>query len=245
MLSRSNYKCLVINLSSHTYILFIFDSFPYNVMYPPWLIASYHYTSFTFLVWTYLVPLIIWVSICFSVRVGVSTLQPTILFEIPSQLLFWKVEHKYRDKFPTFSPTMIIMNWYSYHQKQLSNLNGCCHNWFDPPKYGIMHIVHNCKCNDNCHSKKNMIIHGTHIRRQLHSPCHIILWLFSLIIFYLLFSSHYNTLLVVLFSSCNGYFLLLLMCVHNPLVCGAIAIFQCSIMLGKHSSSYHKFTSQT
>lgn len=113
------------------------------------------------------------------------------------------------------------MNSYSYHYKQLSNLNGCCHNWFDPPKYGIMCIVHNCICNNNCHWRKNMIIHWTHIRKQLHSPCHIILWLFILILiyFYLLFSGCYSTLLMVLFSSYNGYFLLLTMCVHKPLVC--------------------------
>jgi hypothetical protein len=107
ILFKSNYKCLVINLSYHTCILFIFDSFLYNVMYPPWSVTFYNYTSFTFLVWTYLVPLIIWVFICFSAHAGMNTLQPMILFRIPLQLLFWKVEHMYKNKFPTFSPTII------------------------------------------------------------------------------------------------------------------------------------------
>ncbi len=37
----------------HTYISFVFCSFPFSVPYPPWLATSYSCTFFTLLVWTY------------------------------------------------------------------------------------------------------------------------------------------------------------------------------------------------
>jgi hypothetical protein len=53
ILCKSSHGCLVINPSYHTYILFTFNSFLYNVMYLFWLARSYSYTSFTLLEWTY------------------------------------------------------------------------------------------------------------------------------------------------------------------------------------------------
>ncbi len=50
-----------------------------------------------------IIPLMIWVFICYIVYVGVSTLQPMILLEIPLQLWHWKVELMYIERFPTFS----------------------------------------------------------------------------------------------------------------------------------------------
>jgi len=52
------------------------------------------------------------------------------------------------------------------------NLSGCCHSWFNSPKYYITCIVHNKACNINCHSKEDMIICGVFIKRRLHSLCH-------------------------------------------------------------------------
>jgi hypothetical protein len=49
----------------------------------------------------------IWVFICFNARVRVNTLQPMILFGIPSQLLFWKMQHTYKKSFSTFSPATL------------------------------------------------------------------------------------------------------------------------------------------
>jgi hypothetical protein len=46
-------------------------------------------------------------NISFSAHVGVSTLRTTIFFEMSLSLLFWKMEHTYKDKFPTFSPTTL------------------------------------------------------------------------------------------------------------------------------------------
>jgi hypothetical protein len=46
-------KCLVINLSYHTYIPFIPNPLPYNTMYPSRLATSYSCPSFTMLMWSY------------------------------------------------------------------------------------------------------------------------------------------------------------------------------------------------
>jgi len=53
ILCRSNHKCLVINLSYHTYILFVLGSFSHDVMYLLWLVTSYSYTFFMLSTWTY------------------------------------------------------------------------------------------------------------------------------------------------------------------------------------------------
>lgn len=46
-------------------------------------------------------------TISFSAHVGVGTLQPTIFFKMSLSLLFWKVEHTYKERFPTFSSTTL------------------------------------------------------------------------------------------------------------------------------------------
>lgn len=53
ILCMSNCGCLVISLSYHTYISFVLYSFPFSVLYPPWLSTCYSYTFFTLLMWTY------------------------------------------------------------------------------------------------------------------------------------------------------------------------------------------------
>jgi hypothetical protein len=49
------------------------------------------------------IPSMILVSICFSALTRINALQPTILFQILLELLFWRMEHKYRKRFSTFS----------------------------------------------------------------------------------------------------------------------------------------------
>jgi hypothetical protein len=53
ILCKSNHGCLVINPSYHTYILFVFNSLFYNVMYSFWLARSSSCTSYTLPMWTY------------------------------------------------------------------------------------------------------------------------------------------------------------------------------------------------
>jgi hypothetical protein len=105
---------LVINPSYYTYIQIFSDSLPYNIMYLPWFATSYNCTFFTLLVWTYHwwfgYPL---ASI--YAHMGMSTIQPTILFGILSKLLFSKVEHTYKDMFPTFPSPHLLESWYCYH----------------------------------------------------------------------------------------------------------------------------------
>jgi hypothetical protein len=49
----SNGKHLIINLSSHTCILFILNPLPYNIKYLFWLVTSYNYSFFTTSMWSY------------------------------------------------------------------------------------------------------------------------------------------------------------------------------------------------
>jgi hypothetical protein len=53
ILCKSSCERLVISLSYHTYILFVFDSLLYIVTYPLWFVTSYYYTSFTLSMCTY------------------------------------------------------------------------------------------------------------------------------------------------------------------------------------------------
>jgi hypothetical protein len=56
-------------------------------------------------------PLMIWVSICYIARVGVSALQTIICFEISSQLLHQRVELMYKEKIFPFSLTTHEDKW--------------------------------------------------------------------------------------------------------------------------------------
>jgi hypothetical protein len=99
-----------------------------------------------------------------------------------------------------------------------------CHSWFDLLEYGTMCIfVYDNTCNDNCHSRENMIIHGACIKRWFHSSYHRDLWLFPFwfqLFFNFLFSFHYSSSSsAILFSSCDAYFLLSTTYVHCPSTC--------------------------
>jgi hypothetical protein len=49
----------------------------------------------------------IWVFTCFGAYVTMYTLQPMILFSILLELFFWRMEHIYKERFPTYSPTTL------------------------------------------------------------------------------------------------------------------------------------------
>jgi hypothetical protein len=80
LLCRSSNKGLVISSSYQPFILFILCPFSYNTPY------SFRYTTFLqfrmFHNASVVIPLMIWVFICYVAHVGVSTLQPMICFKI-------------------------------------------------------------------------------------------------------------------------------------------------------------------
>ncbi len=86
-----------------------------------------------------------------------------------------------------------------------------------------MCIIHDSACSDSYHLGRNMIIQGMCTKKQLYSPCHKdLIWLSSFL-FWLFFdflcSSHCSSSLTFLFSSCNAYFLLLIIFVHSLPTC--------------------------
>ncbi len=140
--------------------------------------------------------------------------------------------------FPSFPLSHSVVSWYSYHQRQLSDLNRCCHSWVDLPKYGTTRIIHDNVCSDNCHLGKDMIICGMRTMKWLHSPCHRDLIIFILV------STHYLLLMLrslkPIFN--NPFFLVMLFffnqqSVSITLQCvQAIVILQHAIAFEKHSS---------
>jgi hypothetical protein len=59
------------------------------------------------------IPLTNYVPTCFGAFVGVNIQQPMIHFGILSQLLFWRVEHMFNGRYPTFSFTTLDNEWIS------------------------------------------------------------------------------------------------------------------------------------
>ncbi len=84
--------------------------------------------------------------------------QPTIHFEILSQLLFWKFEYMFKDRFPPFPSPHPMTSEYPYHQKQLLNLDGRYHYWPDSHKYGATNIDNDNTYNNDGYLRKDMII---------------------------------------------------------------------------------------
>jgi len=115
--------------------------------------------------------------------------------------LFWKVEHMFIGRFPTFSLATPNDEWILLSLETTSNLNGCCQCWFDLHKYGAMSIDNDNMQNDDNYLGKDIIIHLTNIRRWLHSLCYWNIWVFSLsfwFIFYYLCIDLYHTSLLLL-----------------------------------------------
>jgi len=138
--------------------------------------------------------------------------------------LFWKVDTHIKRGFPPFPLSHSVVSWYSYPQRQFSDLNRCCHSLVDLPKYGTTRIIHDNVCSDNCHLGKDMIICGVRTMKWLHSPCHREFWYFH---------SRFNSLFTSYveaskahhhqqsFFSCEAHFFLSTMCVHNPPMCAS------------------------
>ncbi len=91
-------------------------------------------------------------------------------------------------------------------------------------------IIHDNTCNNNCHSGKNVIICGAHIRKWLHSHYHKNLWLFSLSFQLLLDFLWSATIACHEWSSLVPYFLLLVVCVHNLSTCTS----HCNLLMWCH-----------
>ncbi len=98
ILCKSSHECLVNSSSYHTYILFVLDSLFYDNTYSPWLVTTYNCTFFT--IWTYhwwfeypfaLMPMWEWAH-C-------NSQYSSIYYH---NYLFWRVEHMYKKRFPTF-----------------------------------------------------------------------------------------------------------------------------------------------
>jgi hypothetical protein len=160
-----------------------------------------------------------WYPFMFKVLVQEWTHLPSILFEILSQLLLWRLEHIPNRGFPPFPLSHLTLSQYSYHERQLLDINGCCHSLSYLLKHGIMCIIHDNACNDNCYLWKDKIIYGTHTKIQFHSPCYKDLWLFSFLFqfhFYYLCSGHYSLSSKIFLNSLNVYFLLSTMCLSQP-----------------------------
>ncbi len=117
--------------------------------------------------------------------------------------------------FLPFPLSHLMSSQYSYHKRQLLDINGCCHSLSYLLEYGIMCIIHNNACNNSCYLWKYKIVYEAHTKIQLHSPCYRDLWLFSFLfqfLFYYLCSRHYSLSSKILFNSHNAYFILSTMC---------------------------------
>jgi hypothetical protein len=116
ILCKFSYECLVISSSYHTYISFIFNSLPYNVIYLLWLVISYSYTFFTLSMWTYHrwfgyplmfeMPVREWTHCTHDVfRDIVTTIALKIGTHIPNR------------SFPRFPLSCLTSSQYSYHKR--------------------------------------------------------------------------------------------------------------------------------
>jgi len=81
------------------------------------------------------------------------------------------VEHIFSRRFPTFSLTAPNNEWISLLQKQLSNLDACCHCWPNSHIYGAMNIDDDHTCNDDGCSRKDTIIRWVNTKQWFHSCC--------------------------------------------------------------------------
>jgi hypothetical protein len=219
-LCKFNYECSVINSSYHTYILFVFNSLPYNVMYLPWLVISYSCTCFTLLMWTYH-----WwfgFPLMFEVHVQEWTHYTHDTFRDTVTTIALKIgTHIPNRSFPPFPLSHLTSSQYSYHERQLLDINGCCHSLSYSLEYGIVCIIHNNACNSSCYLWKYKIIYKAHTKIQLHSPCYRDLWLFSFLfrfLFYHLCSRHYSlsSKILLIPTMFISYYQ---QCFHNHLAC--------------------------
>jgi hypothetical protein len=101
---------LVISSSYHTYILFIFNPFFYNIMYLFWLATSYNCPSSWFKCGHTIDDLGTHFFQCLygsKCTIAHNTLQDIVV------AIDWRVEHMFRRRFPTFSFTTPNDEWVS------------------------------------------------------------------------------------------------------------------------------------
>ncbi len=110
-------RCLVINSSYHTCILFIFNPFLYNTTYMYWLATSYDCSSFTMLVWSYHW----WSKYPFvSVPHGSECTTTHDTFWGTIKTLLRKMEHMFKRRPLTFAFTTSNDEWISLSPKRIS-----------------------------------------------------------------------------------------------------------------------------
>jgi hypothetical protein len=99
-----------------------------------------------------------------------------------------------------------------------------------------MCIIHDNTCNDNCCSRKNIIIHWVCIQRWFHYSCYRDLWLFSFsfqLLFFVLCLGHYSLLIAIFFNSHDAYsFIIHSVCTLSSSVHMTIQFFNVLLYLG-------------
>ncbi len=111
LMCGSKGKHLIISSSYHTCISYIINPLPYNIMYPSWFATSYSCPFFYGV--NVVIPLMIYVPICFSALARVSIQQPMVHFRILLQLLSWRVKHMFKGRSLTFSLITLDNEWIS------------------------------------------------------------------------------------------------------------------------------------
>jgi hypothetical protein len=125
---------------------------------------------------TLALTLMIWLSICYVAHAGMNTLQPMICYEIPLQLLFWRVEFMYKG----------VSHLFPYHIWRQVDIVITRDGFWTLVDVVIINLI----CIDlmQCVSttitfvaiivvQDNTILHRTSSKRWFHSPCHRDLWL--------------------------------------------------------------------
>jgi len=123
---------------------------------------------------------------------------------------------------PPFLSPHPMTNRYPYCQKQLLNLDGHHHCWFNSHIYGATNTNNDNKCNNDGYSGKDTMKHWRNTKQWLHSPCYWNIWMSSFLfwfIFYHLCLDHYHTSSTVFFSPLNAWFLISTTHVHSLAMC--------------------------
>lgn len=138
-------------------------------------------------------------------------------------IIVLKNEAHIQRNFPPFLLSHLVVSWYFYHQRWLSNFNEHCHNWFNSPKYDTTCIVHNNACKRQLSLKRKIQLYWEHISKDYFIRLTMegydcLHFHFNSFLNYLC-SYHYSMLLTIKFNSHNAYFLLLITCVHSLPMC--------------------------
>ncbi len=154
---RSKGGRLVINLSYHTYILFILSPLLYNSTYMSWFATSYGCPFFTMLVWPYYWPsrypfasMPLWEWMYNS---------PRYISRYCHNYCFGKWSTCSKGGLQVFPLPHPTTSGYPHHQRWLLDLDGHCHYWPNSHIYDAMNINDDITCNDDNCLGKDMNIH--------------------------------------------------------------------------------------